>query len=109
MQITTGFIYELVPLLSKIGSQEMDLQQAEVVAQAIEGVTKHLNELEPRRKELMAKEFIEGEREAAFEQFSKEKVEIPDVNFKNLPGLRLTPNDVLLLKGAGLYAEATER
>ena len=114
-KITVGFIYEVVPVFSRIGAQEMDVQQAAFVAQAIEAVTKHLNDLEPRRQALVAQEYEgesakekEAKREAAFKEFSKEEVEIPDLNFKNLPGIRLTPNDILLLKGAGLYTEALE-
>lgn len=107
--ITVGFIYELIELFNSIGQQEMDIEQAVVVAEAIDGITKHLQELEVERHELVKSVFESDEkREEVFSAFAKQTREIPDVNFKNFTGLKLRPNDILVLKSAGLFADSLD-
>ena len=105
-KINVGHIYDVVSIFSAIGKQEMDIESAAQVADAIEGVTVLLGELEEKRQELLARTFEkDDERQQAFEEFAKEEREIGAINFANFPFLRLTPNDILALKSAGLYVK----
>ena len=48
-KIKVGHIYDVVSIFSAIGKQEMDIESAAQVADAIEGVTVLLGELEEKR------------------------------------------------------------
>lgn len=104
--ISVGSIYNIVPVLNKVGAQEMDMDSAVEVADAIESVVVHLEGLDAELREIKTKKLNdEDERTALIEEFAKQEREIPNLDFRSFPFLRLSPNDVLVLRNAGLYSK----
>lgn len=105
MQIRVGDLYACLEPIMSIGRQEMDIAVAEKVADFIDTYVKAIQPLDERRSNLLAAEYkSEGEKMEVFDAFANEKAELPEFSFKEFGQLRMTPDGLLALKRAGLYA-----
>jgi hypothetical protein len=109
MEIRVGHLFAAFDAVMSIGRQEMDLATAENVSNFIEEFLELLREFDNQRVEILGnKEVSEEEREGAFVTLMEQKAQVPEFNFKNLRSLRITPEQVSLLKRAGLFADSLQ-
>jgi hypothetical protein len=105
MKIKVVDCFAALQAVNGIMRQEMDMDSAEAISTFFDAYLGVMQELDAKRQELMEIK-NEGERIAALEDFAKEERELSVENFnvKKFPFLRLSPDDLVILKRAGLYA-----
>jgi hypothetical protein len=99
MQISINELYLVADAVYSGSTQEMDVAQAERVADFFEQFASKIEETEPRRQELLKRQAAQEE----WDKFLEEKVELPDFNFKEFNTLRWKPGQLRLLKKVGLF------
>lgn len=105
MELEVVNFFASLQAINNIMKQEMDMDSAEKISRFFTAYMDVLSVLEEERQEYM-EIADEAKRIAQLEEFAKEKrrLDIESFNVKEFPFLRLTPDDVVILKRAGLYA-----
>ena len=78
-------IFTMVSIFSSIGKQEMDIESAAQVADAIEGITVLFGELEEKRQELWLAPLKKTTSVNRRLRSSQRRTEIGAINFANFP------------------------
>lgn len=105
MEVRIGDLYACAEAIMAIGRQEMDLPSAERIGNFIDAFVTVMQGVDVRRTTLLERDFEnDGERRKEFDALAAEKVELPEFSFKEFLFLRVSPDGLLSLKRAGLYA-----
>lgn len=99
MKITVNELYLVADAVYHGSTQEMDVGQAEQVADFFEKFAEALEQVEPKRKAFVENRAPQGDWDALL----AEEVELPDFNFKDFTALRWKPGHLRLLKKVGLF------
>ena len=99
MQITVNDLYLAADAVYQAAVQEMDVAQAEKVADFFDAFAAKLEQAEPKRQTLLKAEAKQNE----WDDFLQEKVELPDINFREFSTLRWKPGGLRVLKKVGLF------
>lgn len=107
IEITVGQMFACLPPIMALSRQELNMEQAEKIANFVGAFIDTMVPLEDERTKLIEAEYDSGEeKRAAVEAFANEKMELPEINFKEFPELRISPDALVTLKRAGLYTSA---
>lgn len=99
MKISVNDLYLVADAVYHGSTQEMDVEQAEKVADFFEKFADALESVEPKRKAFTENKAPQGEWDAML----AEEVELPDFNFKDFMTLRWKPGHLRVLKKVGLF------
>lgn len=109
IELTVGQMFACMQPIMAISRQEMSMDQAAKVATFVEAYIDEMAPLEDKRGEMLDVEYESDDaKRAAFEVFAEQKVKLPEINFKEFELLRITPDNLVTLKRAGLYAKSLD-
>lgn len=105
IELSVGQMFACMQPLMAISRQEMSMEWAEKIADFVGAYIDMMVPLEERASAMREKEYnSEEEKVKEFEAFAAEKIKLPEINFKEFNVLRFTPDALVTLKRAGLYA-----
>lgn len=107
IEITVGQMFACLPPIMALSKQELNMEQAEKIADFVGAFIDIMVPLEDERTKLVEADYDSMEEQrAVVEVFANEKRELPEINFKEFPALRISPDALVTLKRAGLYTSA---
>lgn len=105
IKLTVGQMFACMQPIMAISRQEMSVEQAEKIADFVGVFIDEMLPLDEERNKMLDIEFKSEEmKREAFEAFAAEIKELPEINFKEFQLLKVTPDMIVTLKRAGLYA-----
>lgn len=106
IELTVGQMFACLQPIMAISKQEMGMEQAEKIADFVGTYIDKMVPLEDRAAEMREAEYKdEAEKIRVFNEFSAEKIELPEFSFKEFNALRISPDSLITLKRAGLYKD----
>ena len=107
IELTVGQMFACMQPIMAISRQELSMEQAEKIAEFVGAYIDAMVPLEDKRNEMLDIDYGSEEvKREAFETFAEQKVKLPEINFKEFSLLRITPDNLVTLKRAGLYTSA---
>ena len=107
IELTVGQMFACLPPIMALSRQELNMEQAEKIANFVGAFIDAMVPLEDERTKLIEAGYDSAEEQrSAVEAFASEKKELPEINFKEFSELRISPDALVTLKRAGLYTSA---
>lgn len=106
IELNVGQMFACMRPIMSVAAQDMGMEDAERIAGFLDVYIEKMGELEERRNAMLDVTYsTDAEKEKAFGEFAQEKVEVPEINFKDFSGLRISPDSLVTLKRAGLFTK----
>ncbi len=105
MDIRLGDLFGALEAMLAAGKFEMDIEQAEKVADFIQAAVDVLEKYESKRVQLFkdTAKLKEEEKETRMKEFLDTRVSVPEFNFRSITGVRWQPAHIAALKRAQLF------